>query len=406
MPNKVIAPGWSAVPVPKPIGSTKLTKGQKQFNKLLARLKAQRKELTKWQTFKQVYHDRLSGEYQPLARRLRETRIGTAKLLDQAMERKQLKKRERDMVWETLRGLLTVLLADEEDAELVTLHDKYADVSFHDQRQKQMDRMRESALEDFGVDADAYEGAETPEEFAAWIAEQARAMAAESPETDAGAAADGAADADGDLDGEGAELDAADGGGPGAGGGKGAKKSARELRESQVAEGGLRSVREVFRKLVSELHPDRETNPVERARKTILMQKVNKAYKTGDLFTLLEMQRSLEREDAADYAGLPEERFKHYNHVLEQQSQRLRSELSALVSPFEIAIGDALTRKITPDDVKRALEADIIEIKGVLRTVEIDQAHFNTLLRLKPSLANYREEPFLDGYQKGRRRRQ
>jgi hypothetical protein len=403
VPNKVIAPGWNAVPVPKSIGSTKLTKGQKQFNKLVARLKAQRKELLKWQTFKQVYHDRLSGEYQPLARRLRETRIGTAKLLDQAMERKQLKKRERDMVWETLRGLLTVLLADEEDAELVTLHDKYADVSFHDQRQKQMDRMRESALEDFGVDVDAYEGAETPEEFAAWIAEQARALASESPEADA--AADGAVDADGDLDGEG-DPDAA-GDGPGAGSGKGAKRSARELRESQVAEGGLRSVREVFRKLVSELHPDRETNPAERARKTILMQKVNKAYKSGDLFTLLEMRRGLEQEDAAGgYAGLPEERFKHYNHVLELQSQRLRGELSALVSPFEIAIGDALTRKITPDDVKRALEADIIEIKGVLRTVEIDQAHFNTLLRLKPSLANYREEPFLDGYQKGRRRRQ
>jgi hypothetical protein len=405
MPNKVIVPGWNAVPVPKPIGSTKLTKGQKQFNKLVARLKAQRKELLKWQTFKQVYHDRLSGEYQPLARRLRETRIGTAKLLDQALERKQLKKRERDMVWETLRGLLTVLLADEEDAELVTLHDKYADVSFHDQRQKQMDQMRESALEDFGVDADAYEGAETPEEFAAWIAEQARAMAAESPEADA--AADSALDAEGDLDGDGADGDAAGGDGPGAASGKGAKRSARELRESQVAEGGLRSLREVFRKLVSELHPDRETDQAERARKTILMQKVNKAYKSGDLFTLLEMQRGLEREGAAGgYAGLPEERFKHYNHVLEQQSQRLRNELSTLVSPFEIAIGDALTRKITPDDVKRALEADIIEIKGVLRTVEIDQAHFNTLLRLKPSLANYREEPFLDGYQKGRRRRQ
>jgi hypothetical protein len=76
------------------------------------------------------------------------------------------------------------------------------------------------------------------------------------------------------------------------------------------------------------------------------------------------------------------------------------------VSPFEMAIGDALTRKITPDDVRRALEADIVEIKGVLRTVEMDQAHFKDLLRLKPSLANYREEVFVDGYQKGRRRRQ
>jgi curved DNA-binding protein CbpA len=42
-------------------------------------------------------------------------------------------------------------------------------------------------------------------------------------------------------------------------------------------------VREVFRKLASELHPDRETDPAEHARKTELMQRVNQAYKAGDL---------------------------------------------------------------------------------------------------------------------------
>ncbi len=375
MRNQAIDPGRSAVPVPTSMGSAKLTNGQKAFNKLIARLKAQRKELAKWQAFKLVYHDRLSGEYQPLARRLRETRIGTTKLLDQALERKQLKKRERDMVWETLRGLLVVLLADEENAELVALHDKYADVSFEEQRRKQMELMRDSAVEDFGVDVDAYDGAETPEELAVWIAEQARAAVPSEPEP--------------------AEAPE-----------KSAKATAREAREERVVVGGARSLREVFRKLVSELHPDRETNPAERARKTVLMQKVNKAYKTGDLFTLLEMQRNSARSNSAVYAAPSEDRFRHYNHVLEKQSKRLREELSALVSPFEIAIGDALTRKITPDDVKRALEADIIELKSVLRTVEMDQAHFKDLLRLKPSLANYRDEPFVDGHQKGRRRRQ
>lgn len=369
----VLAPGKSPVLVPRRLGSAKQTKGQKLFNKLLARLKAQRKELFRWQAFKQVYHDRLSGDYQPLARRLREQRIVTAKLLDQAMERKALKKRERDMVWETLRGLLVVLLADEEEAELIELHDKYAEVSFGDQRQQQMDLMRAAASKDFGVDVDGYAGAETPEDLATWIAEQARAAIAKEPEP---------------------EVE------------KTAKVAAREAREELVVEGGTRSVREVFRKLVSELHPDREIDSTERARKTVLMQTVNKAYKSGDLFTLLEMQRGLDHTGPEAYAELPEERFRHYNHVLETQSLRLRDELFALVSPFEIAIGDALTRKITPDDVRRALEADIIEIKSVLRTVEIDQSHFNDLLRLKPSLKPYQVEPFEDGYQKGRRRRQ
>jgi hypothetical protein len=385
MPIVMIAPGWHAVPLPKGAGSTKLTKGQKQFNKLVARLKAQRKELAKWQAFKRAYHDRLSGEYHPLSRRLREKRVITAKLLDHALERKALKKRERDKVWETLNGLLLVLLAEEEDVELVQLHDKYADVSFAEQRVSKMEEMREAATRDFGVDVDGYEGEESPEELAEWIAEQVRAAAKTPPEPE--------------------EQE------------KTAKEAARAAREEEIIEGGSRSVREVFRKLVSELHPDREIDPDERDRKTVLMQKVNQAYKTGDLFTLLEMQRSLERLESMVVDGVAEERFRHYNHVLEKQSRRLADEFSALINPFEIAVGDALTRKITPDDVRRALEADIIEIKRVLRTVEMDITHFHELLRLKPSLKNYKPEPFEDAQwtmpdavresmSKGRRRRQ
>ena len=336
---------------------------------MLTRLKAQRKEIARWQAFKQVYHDRLSGEYQPLARRLRDRRIDTAKLLDHALERKALKKRERDKVWETLRGLLLTLLEDQEEAELVELHDKYADVSFAEQRRLRMKAMRSAASRDFGVDVDAYAGGESPDELRDWITDQVRAAAAE-PEVAAEVQERGGRE-----------------------GGMGAKAAAREEREERVIEGGARSMREVFRKLVSELHPDRETDPAEHARKTDLMQKVNKAYKTGDLFTLLEMQRSRGGPGDAPHAGLPEERFKHYNHVLEAQSQRLREDLSTLMAPFEIVVGDAVSRKITPDDVKRALETDIVDLKGVLRTVELDLAQFQDILQLKPALKNRPFDP-------------
>jgi len=99
------------------------------------------------------------------------------------------------------------------------------------------------------------------------------------------------------------------------------------MRE-QAAQGASRAMREVFRKLASELHPDREPDPDERVRKTVLMQRVNQAYAAGDLLALLELQLSIEQIDASTLAGIAQDRLAHYNHVLEAQLQSLQDELS------------------------------------------------------------------------------
>ena len=48
------------------------------------------------------------------------------------------------------------------------------------------------------------------------------------------------------------------------------------------------SIREVYRKLAGALHPDRESDPQERERKTALMQRVNQAYAKNNLLQLLD----------------------------------------------------------------------------------------------------------------------
>ena len=145
-----------------------------------------------------------------------------------------------------------------------------------------------------------------------------------------------------------------------------------------------------FGKLVSELHPDREVDPAEQTRKTELMQRVNQAYKAGDLLALLELQLSIEQIDAAGLAGLAEERLRHYIHVLDEQSRRLREELSELVAPFERVVGEPKPRVLTPAAVQKALEADIRKLKGILRTVEMDLITFKNTRNLKQSLEHYR----------------
>jgi hypothetical protein len=341
-----------------------LTAAQKKFNLLIERLTLQRRELEEWRVFGQVHHQLLADRYHPAVARLREKQIAMVRLLDRILDGKALGKRERAKTRDILGQILTQLLAESPEPELVDLHDKYADRSFGDERQEHLDAMRALASEAFGVDVGAYAGGESPEELADWLDEQLRAGRSgprrPSPRK------------------------------------KSAKAIAREAQREQAAEGGTRAVREVFRKLVSELHPDREADPAEQARKTELMQRVNQAYKAGDLLALLELQLGIEQINPEALAGLAEDRLRHYIHVLEEQSRRLRDELADLVAPFAMAMGESRARKLSPALVQSALEADIREIKGLARRVEADLARFQDIPAFKRSLRDYEIDPVDD----------
>jgi hypothetical protein len=247
----------------------------------------------------------------------------------------------------------------------VRLHDKYADRTFADEQQDHLDVMRTVASEAFGVDVEAYQGGESAEELASWLDEQLRAGRSEPQQQP--------------------PLRK-----------KSAKAIARETLRDEAARGGTRAVREVFRKLVSELHPDRETDPAEHARKTELMQRVNQAYKRGDLLALLELQLSIEQIDPHALAGLAEEKLRRYIHVLKEQSRRLRDELAEFVAPFAMAMGEPSVRKLSPAIVQRALEADIREIQALVRTLERDLVRFQNISTFKRSLRDYQIDPFED----------
>ena len=340
-----------------------LTPAQRKFNQLIERLTLQRQELARWQAFRQIYQQQLAEHYQPVLARLREKQIAMVRLLDRALDGKALGKHERAKVRDILSDLLSQLLAESQDPELVRLHDKYADRSYADEQQEHLEVMRTLASEALGVDVEAYQGGESPEELADWLDEQLREDRPEPQQPRRK---------------------------------KSAKAIVRETLRDEAAQGATRAVREVFRKLVSELHPDRETDPAEHARKTELMQRVNQAYKAGDLLALLELQLSIEQIDLKDLAGLAEERLRHYIHVLEDQSRRLRDELAEFIAPFAMAMGESPTRKLSPAIVQRALEADIREIQVLVRTLEADLVRFLDIPTFKRSLRDYQIDPFED----------
>jgi hypothetical protein len=326
-----------------------LTKAQRRFNGLIERLHAQRKELKRWQDFTAEYHRLLAERYLPLAARLREKRIAMAKLWDRAMRGGELKNRERAKLRALLQDLLSELLSEAQDAELLELHDRYAESSFGEEQNRLMQHLRNFASEALDVDVNAYAGSESPDEFADWLAGQ-EPEAAQKPRK------------------------------------SGAQHEARKTAAASAAEGGTRALRDVFRKLVSELHPDRESDPAEQLRKTGLMQRVNQAYAAGDLLGLLELQLSIEQIDAAALAGLAEERLRRYIHVLDEQSKRLADQLSEVLAPFVRVMSPRAARSLTPAMVQRALEADIAELKTLVREVDTDLVRFRDMHFLKASL--------------------
>jgi hypothetical protein len=340
-----------------------LTPAQRKFNQLIERLTQQRQELDRWREFRRSHTEQIAAHYEPAVARLREKQVAMLRFLDRTLDGKALNGRERTKVRAMLDELLTPLLAESRDPDLVRIHDKYAPQCFGDEQQEKMDFMRALASDGFGIDVDAYPGSDSPDELADWLDEQVASRRREPP------------------------VRARK---------KSAKAQAREALREQAARGATRAVREVFRKLVSELHPDRETDPAEQARKTELMQRVNRAYEADDLLALFELQLSIEQINAATLAGLATERLHAYIHVLEEQSQRLREELAELVAPFAAAVQGASARKLTPATVQRALEDDIRGVNTLARRLAADLERFRDVAVFKRELRAFEFDPFAE----------
>jgi hypothetical protein len=117
------------------------------------------------------------------------------------------------------------------------------------------------------------------------------------------------------------------------------RKTAAQQRREAEAQQATQSVREVYRKLASALHPDRETDERQREEKTALMQRVNQAYEASDLLALLELQLQIEQIDASHIANAGEQRLKHYNKVLGEQLAEIKAELEHVEMAFRMEFG-------------------------------------------------------------------
>ena len=166
----------------------------------------------------------------------------------------------------------------------------------------------------------------------------------------------------------------------------GAKEARRIADEAKLQH----SVRDVFRKLASSLHPDRETDPVERERKNALMQRANVAYAANDLLSLLELQFEIAQIDAEGMETLGEDRIKQYIKTLKRQLEEAQVESDVLQEIMLGKLGMVAIRKISPDLLEDILEDKIGKLQDDLESIERDLSDFKDKKLLKAFLKNIR----------------
>jgi len=348
---------------------------RKQFNTLVKKNEAARSLLTSWKESMPAIMSKAESEFQPLALAYAAHQRDMVLLLDR-MHRDKLKaKRERAKLSKLISSIALELLADGEDLEIKAILDYHSDdISPSGEEDAYMD-MIASIL---GVEVDDVRGMRSPEDLLAALG----AHADDNDDEDAGDEAPAAQTRR-------------------AARRKSAAALAREQRQAAEAAKLKQPVRDIFRKLTSELHPDREPDAAERERKTALMQRVTVAYKANDLLSLLELQLEIEQIGQVDMNNLSEERVKQYNKILDGQLREIEAEIAIFEHEAFMQCGGRMRERPTPQALSRRLHVDIAEMRGKVETIAAELEAFRDVDTLKAWLKTWRpapESPYDDAF--------
>jgi hypothetical protein len=344
-----------------------LSKGQKTFNSLIQQIEKRRMRLRAWESATATFHQRYVNDFLPLEQSSADLQIQMVHCLDRAYEHKGLTKAER----RKLAAVITNLAGDlaGEDDSLKAIYNKYSTTDYDSETAAEIDGMK-SMLEavlgvELGDDVDMSSPEDLLQRAQAHIEQQQAEATTEAAAREARRAKRK----------------------------KSPKQLAAEARAQEEQAQLSLSIREVYRKLASALHPDRETDPQERERKTKLMQRVNEAYNKNNLLQLLELQLELEHIDQHSINGIGEDRLKHYNKILKEQVRELDQEIQHVETAFRHSYGIDPFEDLSPQTLLRNLAADMKDLRLNIRTLEHDLAAFEDIKNLKGWLRTFKLAP-------------
>lgn len=340
-----------------------LSRAQKLFNRLIKQIDVQRQILRTWQTSIPLYQQKHANEYAPLVESFNQYRARLVLLFDRMYQDKALSKTDRETLADLITDIAGELLANDDDPELKSLFNKYSETDFDTQNEAAKAELKDMLEQMFEAEI---EGEIDPTDIEAMhklMAEKEQEM------REREAAAQQAKESH-------------------------RKKSAKQLaKEDRLAEEEKNislSIREVFRKLASALHPDREQDVAERARKTSLMQRVNVAYGNKDLLRLLELQLEVEQIDQTMIDTISDDRLKHYNQILTEQSSELEMEVGQTEAAFRVRFQIDRNSLLAPAFLLPKLGHEINRLQHHINGIKHDLVGLEQPKKLKAWLKKYR----------------
>jgi hypothetical protein len=280
----------------------KLTPDQERFRYLLAQIEKARKTRAKWEKAIQDFRRSEQAKLQPLRMSLKNTLRETVFELGRVLERQKWARIDRDALEEILRSTAQMILeAKPDDAEVKAVFDRHSPTTFEESKREELQRLKAEAERSMGIDLGDEGDILTEDDLAQRMYEHMDKERRDKEERSSRR-----------------------------------RKSPAQERVETSAQSAKQSIREMYRKLASAVHPDREPDAKKRAEKNELMQTINRAYATNDLLTLLEAQMQLEQIDPDHIAKLSGKRLAHYNKVLAEQLTSERKAVQDIETGFRM----------------------------------------------------------------------
>ena len=288
-----------------------------EFHRLTDAIAAQRTALQRWEQAREDFHQQQAQALAPLLASQREIDLDLLRFLDHAAHAADLGRTDLQILHTLVRGLAAGLRRQGETPELKDIFSR------HQQQDEPEPEPAPAPEPAAAIEAPADED---------WTAQWERMEAAQ-------------ADAVQQRERQRAQHKAA--------------SRRQRMAATPQPEDASQTIRAVYRKLASALHPDREPDAEQRARKTALMARVNVAYEARNLLDLLQLQLEIEQIDTRSIAAMGEDALRRYNLVLAEQLDELRQETADTERSFRRQLGLGHGAEPTPARITRAIREQV-----------------------------------------------
>lgn len=287
----------------------KLSPAQQRFNKLLARVDNLGRQMQDLEQLSASVRGPHLAQMSEIERKTAQTQVAMLLFLHERLQRKGLSAAQQKSVCGVVQGLLLVVEREMDGPQWTALYSEYFPPEVQEQHAQEIQDAKRQALDAVEellgrpLDLESLDQVDSPQELMEAVMRQMQA----------------------DRDAE-QERKAR------------RPPTARQRKADQHAQDAKAAMRAIYRQLASALHPDRETDPVERERKSALMGQANAAYERGDLTTLLRLQLQAQQVDEASIARMADEKLAALSLLLKEQVAVLEHE----VAVAEMRLGDEL----------------------------------------------------------------